>query len=288
MALLHALTLAVAFLQGGPSGDLPASIRPTKPTGVVARVNGVDITAADVEPLLWDWWGADAIQDLITYQLVKAEAGKLRINVSDKDVETELDKFMQNYSKQLKEGVTAETVLARQGLTRSRMFLRFRAQMLARAIVDRSFAPTKMVKVSTLLIKPINEQASSVSDAIKRADEAYQRLKKGEKWDVIFPAYNADQRANATKGLVGWRELSVFPVTVAEELAKLKPGEVTSPAQTEYGIQIFKLELAGKDAKGQDLEEMKSMYAQAGESQLMNRLTKEAKIERLFPPASGH
>ncbi|HWA82529.1 MAG TPA: peptidylprolyl isomerase [Fimbriimonadaceae bacterium] len=288
MAFLHALTLAVAFLQGGPQGDLPAKYQRHAPTGVVARVNGVDITAADVEPLLWDWWGADAIQDLITYQLVKGEADKLRINVSDKDVEAAIDKFLENYGHELKQGISAESVLAKQGLTRSRMFLRFRAQLLARTIVDRNFAPAKMVKVSTLLIKPINEQTSSVSDAIKRADEAYKRLKDGEKWDVIFPMYNADTRANASKGLVGWRDLSIFPATVADELSKLKPGEITSPVQTEYGIQIFRLELAGKDAKGQDLEEMKNIYAQAGESQLMTRLTKEAKIERLFPPASGH
>lgn len=289
MAFLHAATLVLAFLQGGPpTGDLPAKYHTKAPTGVVARVNGVDITAADVEPLLWEWWGADAIQDLITYQLVKSESEKLKVDVSERDVEAEIDKFLADYAKGLKPGVRVQDVLEKQGLTRSRMYLRFRAQMLARAIVERSFAPAKMVKVSTLLIKPINEQTSSVSDAIKRADEAYGRLKKGESWDVVFPSYNADARATQTKGLVGWRNLAVFPETVSAELTKLKPGEVTAPVQTEYGIQIFRLEIAGKDAKGKDLEEMKAIYTQAGESQLMSRLLKESKIERLFPPGTSH
>ena len=96
MAFITAVAVALAFLQQGnsPVNDLPAKYRTTPPAGntVVARVGGVDITAADVEPLLWEWRGQDAMQDLIAYQLVRAEAQKQRIDVAEKEIEDLLSK----------------------------------------------------------------------------------------------------------------------------------------------------------------------------------------------------
>src|SRR4051812_8911494 len=81
MAFLPAVAVALALAaQAGnsPVNDIPAKYRTTPPAAgaAVARVNGVEIKAGDVESLLWDWRGFDAIQDLVSYQMIKAEAQK--------------------------------------------------------------------------------------------------------------------------------------------------------------------------------------------------------------------
>ena len=251
---------------------------------MLARVDGVEITAGDVESLLWEWRGVDALQDLITYQSVRAEAARLRVDVSEKDVESTIDAFIPQFAKTLQPGVSVNAALAAEGMTRSRMYLRFRTQLLIQKIVEKDFVPAKLVKVSTLVFKASDAQATSLGDAIKRAESAAARLQKGETWDAVFSSLNTDPRAAGSKGLIGWRLLSAFPASVATELSTLKPGQFTKPAQTENGIQIFRLEAAGRDAKGKEFDEMKTTYMQAAQSQLLTRLHQESKIERLYPP----
>jgi parvulin-like peptidyl-prolyl isomerase len=289
MAIRIAVAVAVALIltlqQGGsPTGDLPAKYRLKAPTGAVARVDGVDITAGDVDPLLWEWRGSEAIQELINYQIVRAEAQKRRVDVSEKDVESTVDAALQQIQKNAQPGSDSVATLASNGMTRSRMYLRLRTQLLLQKMLENEFDPRKLVKVSTIIVRTASEQASAVAEAIKRADDAYARLQKGESWDKVFDSMSAGTTAQGTKGLL----LAAFPTTVATELQTLKPGQVSKPAQTGFGIQIFRLEVAGKDAAGKDLEEMKNAYMQAGGPQLIAKLQKDAKIERLYPPSFGH
>ncbi|HTQ10718.1 MAG TPA: peptidylprolyl isomerase [Fimbriimonadaceae bacterium] len=289
MRFVIPLALAlVAFQAGSLLDDLPAKYRgqAPAPSTVVARVNGVDITAKDVEPLLWEWRGADAIQDLVTYQMIKGEADKARVSVSDADVDQEVDVLLGQIGK----GQTPETVkaaLTAQGLTRSRLFLRTKTKLLLDKIVERSFKPNDMVNVSTIVFKPASAKAEDVDAAIKMADSAYKELKGGASWDKVFTEYNAESRAAQAKGLVGWRLISAFPQSIADELKTLKPGQVTQPAQTDNGIQIFLLNIAGKDATGPQLDQMKQMYLANGEGQLGHKFHDEAKIERFWPPAGS-
>jgi len=290
MRFLIPFAIALVAFQGSSLDDeLPAKYRVKSPAPdtVVARVNGVAITAKDVEPLLWEWRGADATQDLITYQVIKSEADKDKVAVSDADVDAQVSAYLDQAGKG-QTPAAVENAMAAQGLTRSRLFLRFKDKMLVDKIVDRSFAPDDMVDISTLVFKPISNLAKDISDAIKKANDAYAELKGGATWDKVFTENNAASRATPSKGMVGWRMLSAFPPPVADELKTLKPGQVTKPAQTENGIQIFLLNIAGKDAKGRDFDEMKQIYQQTGEAQLGKKLHDGAKIERLWPPASDH
>lgn len=287
MAFLPILAFALAAAQS-PVGDVPSKYKTAAPTPdtVVARVNGIAIKAGEVEPFLWQWRGNDAIQDFVTYQVLKTEAEKDRIDVSDAEVEKQIDLDIQQLQKQLPPNTDLSNVqatLAAQGITRSRLFVRARTQVLAEKIVQRSFSPKNIVNISTISFHAASEQTAALSDAIKRADAAYDRLKKGENWDAVLTSTTTDRTIIQSKGLVGWRDLSLFPKSVAEELKTLKPGEITKPAQTTGAIQIFRLNAFGETAKGKDLEDLKQYYFGAAYSQLIQRLHDEAKIERFFP-----
>lgn len=286
MPLLTAVIAALAVLQG-PAGDIPAKYRipAPAPSTVVARVNGIEIRASDVEDLLWQWRGFDALQDLITYETVRAEAAKVNIDVPQKQTEDEIDAYLNQVKSQLPQGKTLDDALLEGGFTRSRLYLRFRTEDLVGKMVERSFEPTKMVKVSTMVFRPKDEQTTALTEAIKNADSSYASLKGGKKWDDIFKTTTTDPNALKTNGLIGWRSLDVFPPSVQKELSTLKPGEFTKPAQTENGIQIFRLEVAGKSATPAEQAEMKSIYMSASRRPLLDRLRNLSKIERLYPPA---
>jgi parvulin-like peptidyl-prolyl isomerase len=291
MAFLPTVAIALALAQGPGSitGDIPAKYRMPVPgaNAPVARVNGVEIKASDVESVLWEWRGFDAIQDLISYQVVRAEAQKLRIDVSEKEVEDAMDAGLRDMQSKLEPGKSLDLALLETGFTRSRLFLRYRTEALLNAIVARSFNPKSLVKVSTISFHIDNEQVSSVSDAISKASAAYGRLKKGDSWDAVLASATNIPQVLKSKGLLGWRDLSAFPATVRTELEQLAPGGITKPAQTTSAIQIFRLEADSKTAKPEDLVEMRNTYINASKKPLLDRLRKEAVIERLYPPIPG-
>lgn len=291
MVLFPAFAFGLALAQSGGSiaTDIPAKHRISMPASgaVVARVNGFEIKREDVEALLWEWRGFDAIQDLISYQIVRGEAQKLRLDVSEKEVQDAMDAGLKQMAANLPPGKTVEIALLETGFTKSRLYLRYRTEALLNAIVARSFNPKSLVKVSTMVFRPANEQSSALADAIKKADDAYGRLQKGQTWDSVLGLITTDKEVLKSKGLLGWRDLGAFPESIRKDLESLTAGGITKPAQTQYGIQIFRLEADYKSVKADELVEMRNTYINASKAPLLARLSKEATIERLFPPIPG-
>lgn len=291
MAFLPAIAIALALAQGPSSitKDIPAKYMTDKPAAgaVVARVNGVDIKTEDVEPLLWQWRGADTVQDLITYQLVKGEAQKQLVDVSDQEVEEVMNQQLLAMQKQLRPGQTLDQVLLAQGFTRSRLFLRYRTEALLNAIAERQYDPKKLVKVSTIIF-PHTQEAASMSLAIKRAEAAYDRLKKGDKWNDVLEASTTNQDILKTKGLLGWRELSAFPAPVQKEMEGLKTGDVTKPAETENGLQIFRIEVLGSNAKPEEKTEMRAAFTNGAKQSILDQIRAQSQIQRFYPPSGGN
>jgi parvulin-like peptidyl-prolyl isomerase len=283
--------VAGAFLFQGdsPVKDVPVKYRPAAPAAdaVVARVNGVEIKAGDVEPLLWDWRGSDAIQDVVTYQVIKSEAQKQRLDVSEADVERSITAFLTDLPQRLQQGMTVEGFLGSQGLTRSRLYVRFRTELLLEKMIERSFNPKSLVKVSTLIFRASNSQTSAVGEAIKQADAAYDRLRKGETWEAVLKSTTTDQNILRSNGMLGWRELTAFPEAAQKELADGKKGDITKPVQTPNGIQIFRVEASGKTADASELQDMKTTYMNANRNPLLERLKREARIDRVWVPPTA-
>jgi peptidyl-prolyl cis-trans isomerase SurA len=175
-----------------------------------------------------------------------------------------------------------EEALAAQGLTPPRLKLLTRYNLLLDKVALKDFSPGMFVNVSTILIRPNTEQASDVAAAIKKADEAYERLEKGEAWAAVLKSVASDPRMSQNDGSIGWRSLMAFPATVSEELKKLPVGKYTKPAQTPFGIQIFRIDAKGESLKGEELEGLKAQYLQGQRQAIVNRLQTEAKIERFL------
>ena len=284
MVSTFTLVAVLAAVQGaGLSIDLPAKYRPTAPAGdaVIARVDGVELKASDLAPLLWDWRADEALTDLISYQMAKADADAKGVKVTVEEVEAEMAVQLEQIRKGLQPGQDLETELRQQGFPRSRLYLRVASQLLVEKVVMRQFDAKEYVKVATIVVKPVDEQASSVAAALKVAQDAYARLAGGEHWDSVLGTIK-DPAGKPAGGLLGWRALSAFPDSVRLEFGTLAEGKATRPVQTTNGIQIFRLERHGRNAVGHEIDELHAVFLEGARQAYAASLRERTKIERLL------
>lgn len=259
-------------------GPLPESILPKAPTPekVVARVNGVEIRAKDVEALLWDWRGHEVTQDLITYHLVLGESKRVKVEVKPEEVERSYQERLAEYAKTMPQGTNIDDTLREQGFTKSRLFLRVHAELLINRIAMQDFRPDNFVSVSTSLYRARGE-----ATALTRATAARDRLAKGETWAKVIQDSDLDDGSKQGQGTLGWRLVSAFPDSARADIKGLKSGEISKPVTMPDGsVQIFRVDKRGLDAKDAEARQLQDGYLESSRQKLLERLRKEAKIER--------
>lgn len=271
-----------ALLFAAWQSAVPARYLPARPAAdaVIAKVNGVPIKASDVEPLVWDWRSNEVVEELTNYHIVRLEAERLGVTVTPAEVETETEKALRQLQDSLPQGTSLRSALESQGSAPSRVYVRVRTKLLLDRIVLKSFDPAGFVKISTMIVRPKNEQTVALAEAIKRADDLYARLQKGESWDKVLQDTTNEPETLKSAGLLGWRQISAFPEVVRTEMTGLGVGKVTKPAQTVNGFQIFRIEAFGKDAKPEEMESVKDLYLSQARPEVFNKLRSAAKIER--------
>jgi foldase protein PrsA len=236
-------------------------VGPPKSTQAIGKVNGKTITAAEIEPFLWEWYGKAAAQDAMAYVVISQEAQRRQLTVNDAEVEKQIDIEIAAMQKDpsATQSQTAD-VLSRQGFTRSRLYLRVKENMLLDKIILADFDKHKFVKVSTILVRTSGADAGQLAAAIKKCQDAYDQLKSGQDWDKVLASTTTDQKLLSRKGALGWREVTVFPESVQKEITTLAVGGYTHPAQTSFGIQLFRVDAHGVDAKNDEIQSLKSLY----------------------------
>ncbi|HZH98335.1 MAG TPA: peptidylprolyl isomerase [Fimbriimonadaceae bacterium] len=275
--LLQPLLIALALVQG--ASDVPANLVPAKPDPgkVLVKVNGEEVKASDIEALLWEWSANDVLEDLILYRTVKQEAEKRAVRVEEIAVQQRLAEFLEELKRGLQPGQTLEGLLQRENSAPSRLFIRLKTEMLLQALATKTFTPDQFVKVSTIIFKPDSDRSESVAGAIKKAQDAYDKLVAGTRFEEILAQSTQNEDAIRARGQIGWRQLSAFPSTIQPDLQAAKAGSYTKPVQTVNGIQIFRVDMKGAEAKDDELTQLKTLYGRA----YLERLKSEAKVERV-------
>lgn len=262
--------------------DVPKSLlKPTPAVNqVLAKVNGVEIKTSDVEALLWEWRKSEVVNELITYALVKDAAAKAEIMVADEEVDKEVKALLEGIKASLPPGQTLEQAMEQEGTSPSRLFIRVKTEILLRKTILKGFDPKEYVKISTIVIKPGSASTEDLKVALEKSEKAYNRLVGGEQWMQVLASVTTDERALASEGLVGWRPVALFPDSVKAELASLKKGGFSKPAQTQNGIQIFRVDALGREATAVEMQELHESYVGGQRQQTMAKLRAAAKIER--------
>lgn len=261
--------------------------KPPSPDRVVATLNGKAVTAKEIEGYLWAWRGYEATQEVISLKVAEEAAAKEKVTAPDAEVRKVVDQAIESLRtdyKRQQSKLTFENFLLERGFPESRIYLRAKTQVLVEQIALKDFVPGQWVKVSTLVYRPENEQTSSLSATIGKADNAYGRLVHGTAtWDKELAAIETDPMILRSHGIVGWQRLSVFPKTVSVELQMGKVGLYTKPAQTINGIQIFRLDAKGGTPDPAESAELKKAFLAFAEPAVVARLRAQAKITTSLP-----
>jgi parvulin-like peptidyl-prolyl isomerase len=250
------------------------------PTKVLATVDGRPIKVEDVAPYLWDARGYELTQDLIHYELARAEAERTKISVSDEELAKTVAEQLAQIKQSLPPDADLDQAMRERGLPKSRLALLIKTDLLLSKIALANFKPENYVKVSTILVAPKADSTTALGEAIKLSEAAYGRLKKGEDWKKVLQSTTDDPNMLKANGFLGWRALENFPASAQAELKALAPNGVTKPVQTKFGIQIFRLESNGKTAKPEELDDLRRQYSVTGRATLLQRLKAQAKIEQ--------
>ena len=92
-----------------------------------------------------------------------------------------------------------------------------------------------------LLSLPESATAQQMSQVERRAEEIYQRAVGGEDFGQLALSYSQAQSA-LERGKLGWRRSAQLPQFIADEIAKMEPGQVSRPMRTPSGFHIVRLD----------------------------------------------
>jgi peptidyl-prolyl cis-trans isomerase SurA len=95
--------------------------------------------------------------------------------------------------------------------------------------------------VSHILVSvPVTASPEQIESREARAREVYEKAKAGEPFAQLAVAYS-ESSTNIEGGSLGWRRGPQLPSIVAEQVAKMKPGEISEPIRTPSGFHLFRL-----------------------------------------------
>lgn len=285
--LLTAFSAGVWFGSQNPQGSSTSGVlKAPKPDQLLARVNGVEIKTADVEDVLWEARGQEILNEVIYYHAAKSEADRLKIILTEQEVEQGLQQTIAEMKANLADGVSYAEMLAQTGQSPTRLRMGVKASLYLTKIAFAKFDSKSYVKVSTIILKPKSNSVADLSEAIQRSNAIYDRLNKGEAWEKLIDETVSDVQGRQTRGYLGWRVISAFPSEAQTEFSTLAKGKVTHPVQTQNGIQIFRLEGKGSDLTPSERTQMQNELSESLRTSAANEIGKNLKIERFYPPSS--
>jgi peptidyl-prolyl cis-trans isomerase C len=127
--------------------------------------------------------------------------------------------------------------------------------------------------------------APSADDAMRKAGVLVERLRGGGDFAATARAESDEQESAQRGGSLGPLRAEMLPPDISGVVTKLKPGEISNPVKTQFGVHIFSVAQP-------TLEDMRPMLQQRVQQQIaqeeVKRLQQAAKVDldpQFFPPA---
>lgn len=231
----------------------------TQRSETVATVDKEKITQEQLNEELNKQYGASVLSMMISNKVVDLEADKEKVKVTDKEIQAELDKMVEQYGGQ----DTFNTLLAQNGLTEDVFKEQIEQNLKVTKILEPSIEITDD-EIKTYfednkesLDTPEQVEASHILvEDEETAKEVKKKLDEGGDFAELAKEYSTDTQTKESGG-----ELGYFPTgQMVEEFDKaafaMDVDEISDPVKTDYGYHIIKV--TGKqEAKEATLEESK-------------------------------
>ncbi len=252
------------------------------PNKVVATVNGEPIRAGELVRATYDWYGAQALEELIFVRVIEQEARKQKITVKPEEVEASYKQQLQNAEANLPPGMSLNDFLRRNTYPPSRLYPLARARVLAEKLAEKRINLDNFIKYSQILIRiqgsTPEEQEKNAAAAEAKAKEAYQKISEGLDFGEAAKQYSEDPFTRDRGGQLEWQYKRFIVPDVLQQLEKLKPGQVSQPFRTLGAYMIVRLERTGSQAKGDELRQIRQQAVQLELNDLVAQLRSRAKI----------
>jgi peptidyl-prolyl cis-trans isomerase C len=129
------------------------------------------------------------------------------------------------------------------------------------------------------------QQAPSAEAALQKANGIVERIRGGADFAQMARTESDDVQSAQQGGNLGPANPEMLPPDIGAVVSKLKPGQLSDPVKTQFGVHIFKVEQP-------TLEDLRPMLRQKVRQEVaeaeVSRLEKAAKVDldnSFFPPA---
>ncbi|HBR02217.1 MAG TPA: foldase [Ruminiclostridium sp.] len=239
---------------------------------VVAKVNSEKITKNDLYNTLVEYYGPSVLDSMIAKKIVKMEAEKDNITVTDEEIQAELDKMAEAYG-----GTeTFNQQLQMSGITMDAMKEDLKNYLEISKLMDplititdeqistyfeenkESFAQPEQVKASHILVA---DEAT--------AKEVKQKLNEGGDFAALAAEYSTDKENAQNGGELGFFGKGKMVEAFETVAFSMKVGEISEPVKTDFGYHIIKV-TDKKEAKEANLEESRTEIEDVLKEQQLN------------------
>jgi peptidyl-prolyl cis-trans isomerase SurA len=301
--MLKKCTSAVGILTLVALAAAPAAAKRRVIERVIARVNNEIVTQRQFErereklrrELAREYSGEelenrvregskDLLRDLIDRSLMVQKAKDLDINV-ETDVVKRLEEIRKSVGADSLEDLQKEA--EKSGINWEDFKDDIRRGLLMREVIGREvgrtiivsredarayfnehqedFASPEGVNLAQILI---SNEKHKPEEAEKRAKEAYEQLKAGQKWTEVVKKYSDDTATAGEAGHIGFMKAGTLAPPLQEALAKVETGEFTEPIPIKSGFIILRV-LERRRAGIPTFEEVESRVTETIYSQKM-------------------
>jgi parvulin-like peptidyl-prolyl isomerase len=268
-----------------PTGGVEVALAAIEPVeGVLATVNGQDITWADYEPELnqalhsvtlqygIDWNQAanldllaqfqdQVLQTVIQRTILRQGAAGEGFTASQEAVDALLE---QQNASVMATGQFAswEQFLEQYGLTEQYMTRLMQDSVLVDQVSE-AHAPGREVE-------QVHARHILVADE-ETAQQVLARLEKGEDWGALASELSQDTSNKDNQGDLGWFPRGAMVPEFEEAAFSLEPGTTSDPVQTAYGYHI--IQVLEKGMRELDEQTYQSLVSQAFQTWLQDQKT---------------
>ncbi|MBS4191994.1 peptidylprolyl isomerase [Bacillus sp. FJAT-49705] len=229
------------------------------PNKNVASVNGEKITKDELYDQLVSQNGPEMLDKLIMDEIIKQEAKKEKIDISQKEIDKEMEKYAEQFGGEeaFKEILKSNGVEYSQFEKDMEIFLATKKLLEPRIkITDdemktyfeenkASFAQEEQVQASHILVKDE-----------KTANEVIKKINAGEDFAKLAKEYSTDASNSESGGELGYFGRGDMVEEFSNAAFSLPVGKISDPVKTEYGYHVIKV-TDKKEAKEANYEESK-------------------------------